>query len=205
MFENPRRSRQPRNFTTNVPKILDLKSSSEQIFCRKLSLGAPEKNRIGWQFTKCMVCLFLQADSELCSFFRKYVQEFRPELSSAQEKNDFLFVVSMPVYWIEIASHTRTHRIPHWSKIPVTFWSPWPFKPVNSAICSWNSLFASIYYYIGSLNLLCALSFQNANGQPYSGSSFSKHMKNLMIRLTGREVSINTLRSSFLTWAYSQR
>ena len=42
MFENPRRSRQARNFTTNVPKILDLKSSSEQIFFRKLSLGAPE-------------------------------------------------------------------------------------------------------------------------------------------------------------------
>ena len=41
MFENPRRSRQARNFTTNVPKILDLKSSSEQIFFRKLSLGAP--------------------------------------------------------------------------------------------------------------------------------------------------------------------
>ena len=32
MFENPRRSRQARNFTTNVPKILDLKSSSEKIF-----------------------------------------------------------------------------------------------------------------------------------------------------------------------------
>ena len=30
-----------RNFTTNVPKILDLRSSSEQIFSRKLSLGAP--------------------------------------------------------------------------------------------------------------------------------------------------------------------
>ena len=42
MFENPKRSRQARNFTTNVPKILDLKSSSEQIFFRKLSLGAPE-------------------------------------------------------------------------------------------------------------------------------------------------------------------
>jgi len=68
-----------------------------------------------------MVCLCLQADSELCSLFKKYVQELRPELSSAQEKNDFLFVVSMPV---EIASHTRTHRILHWSKIPVTFWSP---------------------------------------------------------------------------------
>ena len=32
MFENPRRGRQARKFTTNVPKILDLKSSSEQIF-----------------------------------------------------------------------------------------------------------------------------------------------------------------------------
>ena len=31
MFENPRRGRQARNFTTNVPKILDLKSSSEQM------------------------------------------------------------------------------------------------------------------------------------------------------------------------------
>ena len=42
-FENPRRGMQARNFTTNVPKILDLKSSSEQIFFRKLSLGAPEE------------------------------------------------------------------------------------------------------------------------------------------------------------------
>ena len=32
MFENPRRGTQARNFTTNVPKIVDLKSSSEQIF-----------------------------------------------------------------------------------------------------------------------------------------------------------------------------
>ena len=44
MFENPRRGRQARNFTANVPKILDLKSSSEQIFSRKLSLGAPAAN-----------------------------------------------------------------------------------------------------------------------------------------------------------------
>ena len=41
MFENPRRGRQARNFTTNAPKILDLKSSSKQIFSRKLPLGAP--------------------------------------------------------------------------------------------------------------------------------------------------------------------
>ena len=42
MLENPRRGRQARNFTTNVPKILVLKSSSEQVFSRKLPLGAPE-------------------------------------------------------------------------------------------------------------------------------------------------------------------
>ena len=32
MFENPRRGRKARNFTTNVLKILDRKSSSEQVF-----------------------------------------------------------------------------------------------------------------------------------------------------------------------------
>ena len=37
MFENPRRDRQARNFTTNVSKILDLKSSSEQIFSENWS------------------------------------------------------------------------------------------------------------------------------------------------------------------------
>ena len=41
MFENPRRGSQARNFTTNVPTILDLKSSSEEIFsenCRWVPL-----------------------------------------------------------------------------------------------------------------------------------------------------------------------
>ena len=40
-FENHRRSGQARNLTTNAPKILDLKSSSEQIFyenCRWVPL-----------------------------------------------------------------------------------------------------------------------------------------------------------------------
>ena len=36
MFENRRKDRQAINFITNVPKSLDLKSSSEQ----KLTLGA---------------------------------------------------------------------------------------------------------------------------------------------------------------------
>ena len=42
MSENPRRGRQATNFTTIVPKIVDLKLSSEQIFFRKLTLGAPD-------------------------------------------------------------------------------------------------------------------------------------------------------------------
>ena len=41
-FENPRKGRQARNLSENDPKILDLKSSSEQIIFRKLSLGAPD-------------------------------------------------------------------------------------------------------------------------------------------------------------------
>ena len=40
-FENPRRGRQARNLSEDDPKILDLKSSSEQIIFRKLSFGAP--------------------------------------------------------------------------------------------------------------------------------------------------------------------
>ena len=42
MFENPRGGRQARNFTTNAPKILDRKSSSEPIFsenCRWVPLN----------------------------------------------------------------------------------------------------------------------------------------------------------------------
>ena len=58
MPENPRKGRQARNFTTNVPKILDLKSSSEQIFFRKLSLGAPVyafPDQMNWLFVLIMV------------------------------------------------------------------------------------------------------------------------------------------------------
>ena len=71
MFENPRSGRQARNFTTNAPKILDLKSSSEQIFSRKLPLGAPVK--IGEQrrflvtdsihFLKMCLAAFLKSSS----------------------------------------------------------------------------------------------------------------------------------------------
>ena len=69
MFENPRRGTQAKNFATNVPKILDLKSSSEQIFFRKLSLGAPEGVETAvWQPPKglfdCRVICFYLGDTQ---------------------------------------------------------------------------------------------------------------------------------------------
>ena len=70
MFENPRRGRQARNFTTNVPKILDLKSSFEQIFFRKLSLGAPE--HIG---------IFFKEQLQILEHFEYVIHRDRPELS----------------------------------------------------------------------------------------------------------------------------
>ena len=63
MFENPRRGRKAINFTTNVPKILVLKSSSEQIFSRKLPLGAPDERDLEVQkFTKPRPQLNIAAD-----------------------------------------------------------------------------------------------------------------------------------------------
>ena len=71
MFENPRRGRQAKNFTTNVPKILVLNSSSEQIFSRKLPLGAPVQYLILflqslWHFISLVLlgndCLYKQSN-----------------------------------------------------------------------------------------------------------------------------------------------
>ena len=62
MSENPRRGRQTRNFTTNVPKTLDLKSSSEQIFFQKLSLGAPGLESLYYTFGPQISCIVLLFD-----------------------------------------------------------------------------------------------------------------------------------------------
>ena len=55
MFENPRRGRRARNSTTNVPKILDLKSSFEQTFS-ELTLGAPVGS--GNKAAQCTVLIY---------------------------------------------------------------------------------------------------------------------------------------------------
>ena len=94
MFENPRRGRQARNFTTNVPKILVLKSSSEQIFSRKLPLGAPEllvqlwakitrRSQHGGVF--CSQILFLSATVAFLTNFLS-LADFRSDLSRTNLK-----------------------------------------------------------------------------------------------------------------------
>lgn len=47
-------------------------------------------------------------------------------------------------------------------------------------------------------------SLQNRNGQGFSSSSFSAHIRGLFLKLTGTQVSINMLRSAFVTWAYGR-
>ena len=62
-LENPRRGRQARNLTTNVPKILDLKSSSEQIFsknCRWVPLVFQLIVAIGELFLSLIVAILYQ-------------------------------------------------------------------------------------------------------------------------------------------------
>ena len=54
MFENPRTGREARNFVTKVPKVLDLKSSSEQIFFEnpaylETETSASGKRDLGWK------------------------------------------------------------------------------------------------------------------------------------------------------------
>ena len=73
MFENPRRSRQARNFTTNAPKILDLKSSSEQIFSRKLPLGAPVSDPL---LMRVLLHTALGAEVILESYAEVYSNQF---------------------------------------------------------------------------------------------------------------------------------
>ena len=71
MCENPRRGRQARNFTINVPKILVLKLSSEQIFSRKWPLGAPVLKYIRDFFMGIKKSNFLKDRFELSSFILK--------------------------------------------------------------------------------------------------------------------------------------
>ena len=90
MFENPRRGRQAKNFTTNVPKILDLKSSSEQIF-QKLSLGAPDTCKKNVQLSNKRV-LFSTFEDSFSLQMSSSSQGRLHLLLSLQKNNSFMLV-----------------------------------------------------------------------------------------------------------------
>ena len=74
MFENPRRCRQTRNFTTNVSKILDLKSPSEQIFSENCR-WVPLRNILIQRITEKKRKFFFQDAGPPCCFL-KYIKSF---------------------------------------------------------------------------------------------------------------------------------
>ena len=100
MFENPRRGRQATNFATNVRKILDLKSSSEQIFSED------------WRWLPLFSSLFInhleQVHSRLYMFLRKRRVSWMSALQiSGENRNRFespLGVWTNPVCKISWAS-----------------------------------------------------------------------------------------------------
>ena len=100
MFENPRRGRQATNFATNVPKILDLKSSSEQIFSED------------WRWVPLFSSLFInhleQVHSRLYMFLRKRRVLWMSALQMSGENRNRLEsplgVWTNPVYKISWAS-----------------------------------------------------------------------------------------------------
>ena len=85
MFENPRKIRQARNFTKNVPKILDLNIVLRTDIFRKLTLGAPDyisilyhNSVISTKNSKNWVTCCASLQSLNCNFDMQHINE-RPK------------------------------------------------------------------------------------------------------------------------------
>ena len=92
-LENPRRGRQARNLTTNVPKILDLKSSSEQICsknCRWVPLTYLDFQSFeSFSMQKHTFLLLIFTDSHF--FFKLNEQWLRTECQTYQNGEHEMF------------------------------------------------------------------------------------------------------------------
>ena len=111
MFENPRRGRQARNFTTNVPKILDLKLSSEQF----------KRERRKWRRknTNAEIQRLQLAGSSSTVFAVNLILDYWDILSRRSSTN--------PIFLLP--SNHHGHRCyfmetPHWCCFDVIFGSP---------------------------------------------------------------------------------
>ena len=96
MFENPGRGRQSRNFTTNLSKILDLKSSSEQI--------SPENWRwvpLKTQWTQGESFLFCQKNGiqDVCIvYFHTFSRDL--QIQSLTKSHRVMFACGRPRIWL---------------------------------------------------------------------------------------------------------
>ena len=101
MFENPRRGRQARNFTTNVPTILDLKSSSPNRYFLKIVVGCP------WRLFTILLILYKR--SSCTHDCRAYSDRKVFRLTPVHKKGDHekignyppLFLLSVPFKTLE--------------------------------------------------------------------------------------------------------
>ena len=134
MFENPRRGRQARNLTTNAPKILDLKSSSEQIFSRKLPLGAP---------AVCVCRSPLVRLTMLSPFARDFVK-FKKELNFITNAYRSTSTIS-PIVCRKLLYSTLYTRI--------TIWTIWCQFVCTKLGISVDIVFSSILDYVNTIQL----------------------------------------------------
>ena len=100
VFEYPRRGRQARNFTTNVPKILDLKSPSEQIFSENWR-WVPLKSKSNSNFSLHVrhSIWFIMFCRPLYRYMVKFLNSYRFSnlggvKSTTSDEFSFLFVTS---------------------------------------------------------------------------------------------------------------
>ena len=125
MFENSRRGRQARNFTTNVPKILDLKSSSEQIFFRKLSLGPPEESKTSSTYVDLSTVFATSGKLEECVFAWAGLKnvlgrKWRSSVSQ-QQKKSYILLKTLECKMI----FRRLFRDEEWNWSGQLVWSDW--------------------------------------------------------------------------------
>ena len=109
MFENPRRGRQARNLTTSVLKILDLKSSSEQIFsetCRWVPLN------VGYWYWELLESLLALKMGVLCNIMPSFLLFVLFLL--------FIFLFSMYCIYLCPISNGNYMMVCDWSEIGLT-------------------------------------------------------------------------------------
>ena len=119
MFENPRRGRQARNFTTNVPTILDLKSSSKQIFsenCRSVPL------------TLFTILLILYKRSSCTHDCRAYSDRKVFRLTPVHKKGDHEKIGNYPPSFCLVSLSRLSNHHSYVADLIVSHMFPWTMK-----------------------------------------------------------------------------